>query len=341
MRKMSIKELAQILDLSPSTISFVLNGRGDEMRIAKATQQKIIEQAKKLDYKPNIYARRLRVHPSERAIIGILWPSIYSAELIVRFFDGIQKSILEDEINVEVVYKPYQYGKIYQVEEAFKNNIFHGVVIVGASDEDIDYMENVQSSMPIVFFNRQNPKYSSVFVDNYNVGKMAAQLLLARGHKNVIYIEPEAITKYTRLRKEGFLDTYKNHKVTIKPENIIERKADDEKNKKLFIQLLTGEEVPTAAFSSTSLILPLLYEALYDVGISVPKDFEILGYADTPLCKLLHPKLTVIDMPVEAMVQQCLQLILDMIDEHTQLQSSVIVENDFIIRESCGGFPDK
>jgi len=341
MPRVSIKELAQMLELSPSTISFVLNGRGDEMRIAKETQQKILELAKKSGYKPNIYARRLRIQPSERAVIGILWPSIYSAELIVRFFDGIHKSILEEQINVEVVYKPYQYSQIHKVEEIFKNNIFHGVVVVGASDEDVDYMQEIQSSMPIVFFNRQNPKYSSVCVDDYNVGEMAAQLLFARGHKQVAYIEPKTTTRHTALRKAGFLDTFSKYGVNIKPENIIAKASDVEINKEQLIKLLTGADAPTAIFSTTSSIMPLLYEILYKFKISVPDDLELLGYADTPLCNLLNPKLSVLDMPVEAMVSQCLQLILDMINGHMQFHANVIVENDFIIRESCGGFPDK
>lgn len=341
MPRVSIKELAQMLELSPSTISFVLNGRGDEMRIAKETQQKILEQAKKSGYKPNIYARRLRMQPSERAVIGILWPSIYSAELIVRFFDGIQRSVLEEQINVEVVYKPYQYSQIYKVEEVFKNNIFHGVVVVGASDEDVDYMQEIQSSMPIVFFNRQNPKYSSVCVDDYNVGEMAAQLLYARGHRQIAYIEPMTTTRHTVLRKAGLLDTFSKYGVNIKPENIITRTSDYEKNKELLTNLLTGTDAPTAIFSTTSSLMPLLYELLYRLKINVPNDLEILGYADTPLCQLLNPKLSVLDMPVEAMVSQCLQLILDMINGHIQFHANVIVENDFIIRESCGGFPGK
>lgn len=341
MQKVSIKELAQMLELSPSTISFVLNGRGDEMRIAKETQQKILEQAKKSGYKPNIFARRLRMQPSERAIIGILWPSIYSAELIVRFFDGIHKSILEEQINVEVVYKPYQYTQINKVEEVFKNNIFHGVVVVGASDEDVDYMQNIQSSMPIVFFNRQNPKYSSVCVDDYSVGEMAVQLLAARGHTRISYVEPKVSTRHTALRKVGFLDACNKFGLKINPEYMIANTNDINKNKAMFQNLFTSAEPPTAMFCTSNSILPVFYEILHELKITVPNDLEILGYADTPLCQLMHPKLSVLDMPVEAMVRQCLQLILDMINGHMQFHANIIVENDFIIRESCGGYPDK
>jgi len=318
----------------------VLNGRGDEMRIAKETQHKIMEQAKKMGYKPNIYARRLRMQPSERAVIGLLWPSIYSAEYTVRFFNGIHKSILDEQINVEVVYKPYYYSQIHKVEEVFKNNIFNGVVIVGASDEDVEYLQGVNSTMPIVFFNRQNPKYSTVCVDDYNAGEMAAQLLYARGHKRIAYLEPGVSTRHTVLCKAGFSDTLSKYGIKIKPEDIVIESDNAEKNMGLLKELLSCRNRPTAVFSTSSSIMPSLYEVLNKLRINIPDDVEVLGYKDTLISQLLNPKLTVLDMPIENMVRQCLQLVIDMMNGHMQFHANVIVKNDFIIRESCGGFPD-
>ena len=58
--KMQIKNIADKLGLSVSTVSVVLNGRGDQVRISKETQKKVLNAAKEINYQPNIYARRLR-----------------------------------------------------------------------------------------------------------------------------------------------------------------------------------------------------------------------------------------------------------------------------------------
>lgn len=58
--KMQIKDIADKLGLSVSTVSVVLNGRGDQVRISKETQKKVLNAAKEINYQPNIYARRLR-----------------------------------------------------------------------------------------------------------------------------------------------------------------------------------------------------------------------------------------------------------------------------------------
>lgn len=56
----SIKEIAKLANVSQGTASMVLNGKGDKYRISAATQRKILEAAKQLNYQPNISARRLR-----------------------------------------------------------------------------------------------------------------------------------------------------------------------------------------------------------------------------------------------------------------------------------------
>ena len=61
--------------LSVSTVSVVLNGRGDQVRISKETQKKVLNAAKEINYQPNIYARRLRQAANEEApyVLALFW----------------------------------------------------------------------------------------------------------------------------------------------------------------------------------------------------------------------------------------------------------------------------
>lgn len=70
-----IRQIAERLQLSPGTVSIVLNGRGDSMRISKATQQRVQAMAKEMNYQPNMNARRLRQAAGEKAsyIIAVYW----------------------------------------------------------------------------------------------------------------------------------------------------------------------------------------------------------------------------------------------------------------------------
>jgi LacI family transcriptional regulator len=338
----SIKNIAKKTNLSPATVSIVLNGRGDAMRIPQKTQDRVWVEAKALGYKPNIYARRLRQRSEANpaAIIAVLWPSLYSSELIVGFFDGIQNSILKDKLNVEVVFKPYEYSKISEMEDIFKNLLFNGVIIVGASDSDIDYLYSLKSPMPIVLFNRQNEKYCSVCVDNYNAGEKVAHLLSARGHKNAGVIGPNLISRNFSMRKAGFLDGCRRYGITVLHEHIIQDTMDSEGAYRSTEKLMASSSLPTALFLLVSAYGQGVYSTLQKNGVNIPEDIEIIGYSDMVSCSLLRPSLTVIDPPIQKMVKSSLQLILNIIDGHIHDSHNIFEEANFIFRGSCGGFPD-
>lgn len=342
MANASIKLIAQRTNLSPGTVSIVLNGRGNEMRISEKTQNRVWEEAKLLGYKPNIHARRLRNRSEENsaAIIGVLWPSLYSSELIVSFFDGIQKSILNDKLNVEVVFKPYQYSEIHKMEDVFKNQLFNGVIVVGASDSDVDYLHRVKSAMPIVLFNRQNDQYGSVSIDNYTTGEKVSKLFAARGHKKVALIGPNLLSRNFSMRRTGFLDGCQRYGITVLPEHSIQDTMDSQGGYRSAERLLMSGPLPTALFLLVSGYNQEVYAVLQKHGVRIPEDIEIIGYSDMVSCRILRPSMTVIDLPIQKMVKSSLQLILDMINGHIQDPHNIFEEAYFIFRESCGGFPD-
>ena len=93
--KMQIKNIADKLGLSVSTVSVVLNGRGDQVRISKETQKKVLNAAKEINYQPNIYARRLRQAANEEApyVLALFWRRDNLNSRLGRFLEGIFQTI--------------------------------------------------------------------------------------------------------------------------------------------------------------------------------------------------------------------------------------------------------
>lgn len=73
-------DVAKLARVSPSTVSIVLNGNGDKLKIAKATQQRVREAARSLNYVPQASARSLK-HNSSRGI-GLLMAQIPAAPYV-------------------------------------------------------------------------------------------------------------------------------------------------------------------------------------------------------------------------------------------------------------------
>jgi DNA-binding LacI/PurR family transcriptional regulator len=340
MAKISIKHIAELTNLSPGTISIVLNGRGDEMRISAATQSRIWAAAKQIGYQPNIHARRLRQQSSSRSatIIGILWPSMYSNELLVRFFDGIQRAILQENYNIEIIYKPYVYNDILQIDEVFRSNPYNGLIIVGSSFDDIEYIRTTSCSMPIVLFNRQDSKFNSVGVDDFSAGEQAAALFAARGHKSVALLDTDVQIRSVTLRRTGFLAGCQNHGLSIGPEQIITGQFNNMRD--AATQLLALPQRPTALFLPMSTAALDVYDVFSQARVRIPEDLEVIAYGDLQYSRVLKPSLSVIDLPLEEMVIKCLQQILDIIAGKSLTATNIMLETQLVIRQSCGGFPE-
>jgi len=341
-KKGTIKLIAEKTNVSPITVSIVLNGRGDEMRISKETQEKILEEAKKLGYQPNVFARRLKKsnQSSSPLLIGILWPATYLSDLLVRFFNGLQNCILNKKMNIETVFKPYYPSNLAQLKELFVENLFNGVIVVGTTDSDIEFLENLNTVMPIVMFNRQSSKYSCIYVDEYSLGEKVAKLFAARGHKSVGLIGPSYLNRNFSMRRVGFLDTCTKLNLSISDNHIItDDEVDTEAGRNCMKKMLSNGDLPTAIFILSSTMAYGVYSVLKENGYSIPDDVEIVGCSDLLTCELLNPKLTVIDYSIERMVYKSLNLITEMITGISSEPISLIEDSYFIFRESCGNFP--
>ena len=339
MAKVSIKQIAEMTKLSPGTISLVLNGRGDEMRIAKKTQQRVMDTAREIGYLPNIYARRLRSNKGDQQsiIIGVLWPSRYSADLLVRFFAGIQNSILNNKLNVEVIFKPYVYTALDQVNDLFTSGLFSGVIIVGAANKDIEYLHTVETTMPIVFFNRHDSRYCAVGPDDFAAGEQIADLFYQRGHKTIALIESDYPARHYSMRKTGFITYLQQKDISILPEHIAA--APFESIREASEKILSTKKKPTALYVMQSHAIQDLYTVCKDKHIKIPDDLEVLAHGDISINSILSPSLSVLDLPLEEMVNRCLLLIIDMLRGKINQPLNILVNNKFIFRESCGGFP--
>ena len=140
-----IKEIAAKLGLSPGTVSVVLNGRGDAMRISKKTQQRVREAAKEMNYQPNIYARRLRNSGNEQAskVIAIFWAKEFADDIMGRFFGGLQRAVKDKDYKVEFIIRLYENDLLSDSKDVMTSLRFSGIIVCGASDKDAEFLNSI------------------------------------------------------------------------------------------------------------------------------------------------------------------------------------------------------
>jgi LacI family transcriptional regulator len=295
MSTVNIKQLAQQLNLSISTVSRALNDRYD---ISPETKKKVRELARKLNYQPNPYASSLRKHKSKT--IAVVVP-----ELANNFFTlaikGIQSVASDAGYHVLI----YVTNEDYQIESDVFNHMQSGRVdgvIVSISSKTIkkDHLWKIKKSgLPLVFFDRVCDEFDTakITTDDFESGFKATEHLINQGCTRIAYFLISKNLSIGMNRMQGFLDALKKYKMNPKNHPVIDCSADTEENYLQITNLLKSNERPDGIFASVEHLAITCYHVCNSLKLSIPKDIKIISFSNLETAPLLNPSLTTITQP--------------------------------------------
>lgn len=338
-----IKQIAEQLGVSSGTVSIVLNGRGDQMRISKTTQQRIQDMAKEMNYQPNIYARRLRKSAEGETpyIIALFWREEYLDDLLGQFLQGLYQMIKQNDLNIELVLQLYNFGNLEKYKSFFNSNHFNGAIIGGISNEDQQFLEQSDFEIPIVLIGRSTKNYNSVLIDDYEAGESCANLFFVRNHKTVGLIGLSTKGKSVQLIELAFKETCKEKNIHIDTNYISYcAQRDYVSGYESAMEILSNEIKPTAIFVMDGRNAGGVLKACKTVGLNVPKDIELLVFGYNEYFSYSDPTITTIQQPMVQFAESSLNMILVSLKNKMDIPMIQEFTPIFTFRESCGGFTD-
>lgn len=334
----SIKEIAALANVSLGTASFVLNGKGDQYRISPSTQQRVLEAARQLDYRPNISARRLRSTGETVApIIALFWTTDPRSQLIGRYLKGIQQAIGGLDTEYELLIQPYVGSRLNEVHSLVTGTRFNGAIIALPTEEDERYLQEAQLQVPIVLHQRDSDKYCTVNVDSRRSGQMVADLFARRGHRRAGLVVPEMSSSAIRMRAQGFMERCRETGVELTEQGIGYGEFSERGGYRAVLDLFSREFKPTALFCvSDQMAVGALY-ALHELKLAVPEAVEVVGHDNDAASAFSIPSLTTVHLPVEEMAQASVRLLTDLMAHKIAVPTARRFESSLVIRGSCGG----
>ncbi|OXM84023.1 LacI family DNA-binding transcriptional regulator [Paenibacillus rigui] len=334
----SIKEIARLANVSQGTASLVLNGKGEQYRISAATQQKILEAARELNYQPNISARRLRSGgETVLPIIALFWALDTRTVLISRFLKGFQHMLSSIEGEYELLIQPYVGNQLSEVRSLVTGTRFNGAVIANPTEKDEAFLEQAQLNVPIVLYQRGSEKYASVNVDSFKSGEAVAQLFADRGHRSIGAIVPDVSSRAIRLRKEGFLSKASQLGLEVRPEHVVFAEFSEHGGFDGIKRLLDQQgDPPTALFVISDQMAVGALSALHELGKSVPQDMELVGHDNDDVTQFTIPPLSTVHLPVEEMAGECVKLLIDLMHHKVAGATARWMDTHIVFRKSCG-----
>lgn len=327
--KVKIKDIAERVGVSITTVSLVLNNRN--CRVSTETKERIFRTAEELNYVPNQIARSLAT--SETKTVGVIIPDITNP-----FFAEIAKGI-GDALNQTgyTMFLSNSYNdssqELAQIRK-FQQHSVDGLIISSANSAQYDLTFERKLSTPLVILDRRisNFKRPRIEVDDFLGGYMATEYFLKCGHRRIACLAADQLYANAKERHNGYCQALKDYGITVDKKLIFN--SDFTINGGYEGGLQAIETDATALFASNDLIAIGCYQACREKGVRIPEDISVIGFDDISSAEHLSPRLTTIRQPIYEIGHTAVEMLLSLINDPNRIPPNVVFPLHLIIRES-------
>ena len=305
----NILDVALKARVSIATVSRVVNK--SHHKVNPATQERVLEVIRELDYRPNALAKGLLM--KKTMTIGIIIPDIsnpYYAE-IVR---GIQDVADQAGYAVTLHNTDKKQGGITRYiyllrEKSADGIIFSGGIIDGR--ETVSILRELRER--VVVIGRHEVDFPAVMVDNIGGASQAVQHLFDLGHRRIGFIGgPDGST--TALdRLEGYKNALVRNGIKFAPGLVKKGTWNPESGYLLGTELLQGKTRPTAIVAANDQMAFGVIKAAKVLELRVPEDLAVVGFDDIPLGSYFDPPLTTVKIPMHDLGAASMTTLLNLI----------------------------
>jgi LacI family transcriptional regulator len=292
----TLLDVAREAGVSPSTVSRILNGTA---RVASDKRTAVENAIRKLDFKPNLFARSLKTGTT--MTVGILTQDIESP-FFNRAMRGIEEGLAGSGYAPIIVS-----GHWNEKEEAERIRLLlarriDGLVILTGHLPDRQIIEFARHQ-PIVVTGRElvAPNVRSRLLDQEHGGYIATRHLLSLGHKRIAHIAGPRDHRDATERLAGYLRAHREANVEVVPQLTVQGDFLESGGLLAMNRLLDSGEPFTALFAANDQTAFGARVATYRRGIRVPDDLAIVGVDDLPAAAYLTPPITTVRQPIYEM----------------------------------------
>lgn len=335
MKKITIKDIAIEARVSISTVSFVLNDKGEKMGISAGVIKKVQDIVEKLNYRPNMTATSLRTGKTKS--IGLIVENISN-----QFFAVLAKGIEEEagKLGYRVFYCSTDNDderSAELVQSLLQANV-DGFIITPTEKLDKSIDQLLKMKMPVVLIDRYFPdqEVSHVVMNNYEGAYIATELLIEKGRRNIAVINNNSGMIQMQSRENGYIDAMKkaglyNGDLVL---HINYHSTEEEKVEEVIRFFENNKSIDGVLFLANYMGLAGL-QAFHRMGIKMPEDLSIISYDDHYSFRLHSPAITVVEQPINTIAVKAVDLLMKQItNENDAVVEKVLQKGKLVIRES-------
>lgn len=323
-KRASIKDLAREVGVSPTLVSFVLNGKQKQYRVSDQVADRIREVAKRMDYKPNGFAKSLREGTSKT--IGVIVSDIANP-----FFANIVK-------NIETVAEEKGYMALFASSDENSDKLSNllgrmlckeveGVIVVPCEGSEDTIRSLVDRRIPTVLLDRHIPDIRTNYVslDNRKAGYDATEGLIRKGHKKISMICYDLKLSNMKGRIEGYRDAMKDYglsdEIKIQYVNI----GALEKSGAKAIDKIIAEGCK-AVVCATNSITVMCLRYLQKLKLNVPEDITVMGFDGGSEFDFYNAPISFMTQPTETIAKKSVDILISQLQENEGFITQIEIE---------------
>ncbi|MEM8765677.1 MAG: LacI family DNA-binding transcriptional regulator [Bacteroidota bacterium] len=329
----TMKDLAKLLKLSPSTISKALR---DNDEISSRTRRRVQETAKAMGYVPNYHASHLKSKITRT--IGIVLPNIVE-DFFAKVLQGLEKEAVKHGFTVLIAFSDDRKKKEDTGILSLINKSVDGILISFSKETQkfSDY-ESIKKfiayGVPIIMLDRvcRELPFDNVTINDFDGAYQATRHLYDSGYKKIAFLSPISNTSVGRSRKNGYI-----HGLRHGEKDILTPFFIDFANYKNFRTLLSDAVKKysingVVAADETSAIHTLT--VLQQLGYNVPGEISVIGFTNGPMAQCSNPPLSVVSQHAEKIGARAFQLLRSRLIDNKLKKRNVVIEPELILRGS-------
>ena len=333
-KEVTIYDIAQKLHISSATVSRGLN---NHFSVNKKTQKIIIETARSMGYRSNLFAKNLR-HQKTRTL-GIIVQTLNS-NFIASVLSGIEQVANKAGYNLIISQSQESQAKEAINAEAMFNRRVDGLIVSLAFDtKNVSHFDSFfNKDIPVVFFDRVSFGQSStnVVIDNFKAGYEATRHLISQGCKRIAHITGNLTRNVYADRMKGYKEALEESKIPFNEKYVLINNMDEVSALEAADRLMSMKPMPDGLFVANDNCAAVCMQAIKDAGYAIPKDIAVVGFNNDIISRVVNPKITTVNYPGEQMGTITANALINHLEGKANLgaTSTIIIKSELIVRES-------
>jgi LacI family transcriptional regulator, galactose operon repressor len=325
----TLKAVAAHVGLSAGTVSAVLNDAPSAKHIPQDTRDRIIAAARKLDYRPNFFARSLRKRRT--FTIGVIAHEIgdaYGSSVIAGIESGVRQ---KDYFFLTGIHR--------HERELFER--YSRLLLQRGAEGIISVDFNLAHSLPVPAIaipgHTDNDGVTNIVLDHRHAAELALRHLKELGHTRIAFFRGHAESADAHHRWNAVNEVAREIGLSVDSQLVVQIDSNDSTPNLGYPygkQLLDRKRSFTALFAYNDISAIGAIRAFQEAGFRVPADISVVGFDDIPAAAFHFPSLTTVRQPLRRMGEIAAEMLIARIEGQRELPHEVAVQPEIVCRES-------